>query len=556
MILKELLAKLGLDLDAQSFAKGQLAADALKGALALVAEVAKEVGKAMIEMTIGTVKAADHIDEVAQATGLTTDELQELAYAGSFSSLSMEDMAQSMGFLSKAIVGAAGNSKELKKVFRDLKIPVRDSGGNIRSTNDILGDLADRFSKMPGGAKKTALAMQIFGRSGKQLIPFLNAGKEGIAAFREEAHKLGVVLDEETIRKSTEVDDNMNRLEQTWKGVKFAVGQELLPVLGEVVGKTLEWVKANRELIATRIKQFFEALFAAARATYTAIVFVVDGIKQFIAEFKAGEGPIFNIVSALNPFVKILHLLYANWQAVKAAALEVWRVLDKLLAPIIRLLGPTIELVRKHWDSIVTAMKYASAAVLIPLAAIVGTVVAAFVAFGVAILVVISAIADLINWFRGAESVIGSFLSKWGKRLYEGFVQPWVDAASAVKNAFGAAFDWIAAKVEWAIGKVNEGLELLNKLPGVNIGTRKLGDVIAAMPGAPGAPGMPAPATSAPALETSQGGQLQQAISVVNQLNVTQQPGEDQTAFARRVASIIEEREQRVMREAMAGAGF
>jgi len=555
MQLAEFFAKLGLDLDAQSFAKGQLAADAIKGALGLVVDAAKAVGKAMVDMTIGTIKAADHIDEVAQSTGLSTDELQELAYAGSFSSLSMEEMAQSIGFLSKNMEGAASGSKELKATFKELGVSVKNPDGTLRSANDVLGDLADRFAAMPAGPKKVALSMQIFGRAGKQMIPLLNAGRAGLEKFRQEAHRLGVVMDEDLIRRSAEVDDNLNRLEKGWEGIKIAVGRELLPVLSSLTETTLEWVMANREAIASGIKSFFEAMATAARATYDAVVFLVDGVKQFIAEFKKGEGPIFTVVSALLPLVNLLSLLVQKWDAVKAGAMVVWEWLDRRLAPILKLLDPLLQFIAKHWETITKVMRYAMIAVLIPIAAVLASVIAFFVALGAAILTVVSAIADLINWFRGAESTIGSFLEKWGKQLYEGFVQPWVDAATIVRDAFGKAFDWIAAKVQWTLDKVNEGIELLNKLPGVNIGTRRLGDVISAIPTVPGAPGA-APAFSvpgaAPTLEAqAQAGSLSSAVNAV--FNITQKPGEDGEQFAQRVARIVADEQERRMREAMAG---
>lgn len=555
MLLTEFFAKLGLNVDAQSFAKGQLAADALKGALGLIADAAKAVGKAMVDMTIGTVKAADHIDEVAQSTGLSTDELQELAYAGSFSSLSMEDMAQSIGFLSKNMEGAASGSKELKATFKELGVPIQNADGTLRGTNDVLGDLADAFAAMPSGPKKVALSMQIFGRSGKQLIPLLNAGRAGLENFRKEAHRLGVVMDEDLIKRSAEVDDNLNRLEQGWEGIKIAVGRELLPVLSGLAETTLDWVMANREAIASGIKGFFEAIATAARATYDAVVFLVDGVKQFIEEFKKGEGPIFTVVSTLLPLVNLLSLLVQHWDAVKKAAAVVWGWLERRLAPILRLLAPLIEYVTKHWETITKVMRYAMIAVLVPIGAVLASVIAFFVALGAAILVVVSAVADLINWFRGAESTIGGFLEKWGKRLYDGFVQPWVDAANVVRDAFGKAFDWIAAKVEWALGKVNEGIELLNKLPGVNIGTRRLGDVISSIPTTSGAaPGAPAtiPVGGAPTLEAqAQAGSLTSAVNAV--FNITQKPGEDGEQFAQRVAKLVADEQERRMREAMAG---
>ena len=48
------------------------------------------------------------------------------------------------------------------------------------------------FSQLEDGPQKTALALEIFGKSGKDLIPLLNSGAEGHREFREFACSAGV----------------------------------------------------------------------------------------------------------------------------------------------------------------------------------------------------------------------------------------------------------------------------------------------------------------------------------------------------------------------------
>ena len=42
---------------------------------------------------------------------------------------------------------------------------------------------------MPDGVKKTAFAVDLFGKSGTAMIPMQNAGAAGLAAMQEEARK-------------------------------------------------------------------------------------------------------------------------------------------------------------------------------------------------------------------------------------------------------------------------------------------------------------------------------------------------------------------------------
>lgn len=76
----------------------------------------------------------------------------------------------------------------------------------------MLGDVAELFSLLPDGANKTALAVKLFGRSGAELIPLLNQGKEGLAEFDKLASDLGLTLDKETGKAAEDFNDNLTKL--------------------------------------------------------------------------------------------------------------------------------------------------------------------------------------------------------------------------------------------------------------------------------------------------------------------------------------------------------
>ncbi len=56
----------------------------------------------------------------------------------------------------------------------------------------MFADVAEALSRMPEGAEKTALAIAVFGRSGANLMPFLNSGRDGLAEMGAEAERLGL----------------------------------------------------------------------------------------------------------------------------------------------------------------------------------------------------------------------------------------------------------------------------------------------------------------------------------------------------------------------------
>lgn len=174
---------------------------------------------------------ADAMSKAAQSAGVSTTAFSELAYAGSLADVQSEMLGKSLGKLSSELVKAAAGDAPLRQLFEQtLGVKVRDAAGQVRAADIVLEDLADRFSDMEDGAKKTALAARLFGEElGPKLVPFLNQGRQGISAAREEARKLGLSISDEVAAKAETFNDNMTRMAKATEGAKLAIGTELLP---------------------------------------------------------------------------------------------------------------------------------------------------------------------------------------------------------------------------------------------------------------------------------------------------------------------------------------
>src|SRR3546814_14700800 len=109
---------------------------------------------------------------------------------------------------------------EGSKALQALGVAATDAHGQIRPTEQVLLDLAEKFADMPDGADKAALAIKLFGREGLNLIPFLTQGREGITALMEEAPRLGLVMPEDVARASEVFNDTLTRLSAIFEGVQ------------------------------------------------------------------------------------------------------------------------------------------------------------------------------------------------------------------------------------------------------------------------------------------------------------------------------------------------
>jgi hypothetical protein len=210
-----------------TFAK--TAAASLAGALSVGMFVA--AGNAAINY-------ADKIDEMSEKVGMAAEELSALSYAAKVNGVSMEQLQTGLTMLIRSMGQGA-------EKFDALGVSIYESNGQLRSANDVLIDVAQKFSEMEDGVGKSQWALELFGRSGLNLIPVLNLGAKGIADATEEARLFGRVISEETAKDAAKFNDNMTRLQEAMEGIALEITRDLLPSLIDLTEALLEMVKAG-----------------------------------------------------------------------------------------------------------------------------------------------------------------------------------------------------------------------------------------------------------------------------------------------------------------------
>lgn len=180
------------------------------------------------ETFAGTVKTMQRI------SGGSVEEVSGLAGAMKLAGVDASNVTGAITIFSKKL-GTAGQDAKATAAMNNLfGESIKDANGHVKSMAELLPGLADRFKDMPNGAEKTALATQLFGRSGAQLIPVLNKGSEGIAELTDKAKQMGLTLDESAMAKFNESKKASREFAATMEGLQITLGQAFLPVLEAV----------------------------------------------------------------------------------------------------------------------------------------------------------------------------------------------------------------------------------------------------------------------------------------------------------------------------------
>lgn len=236
----------GLDDASKQVAKfgKQLSGDLTKAAAIASAAFATAAGGISLAVK-NSINSMDELSKLSQKIGVPVEKLSSLKLAAELSDVSIEALGRSMSKLSTAMVTAAsGGVGPATSAFQALGI----SMGTLKSNDPsaVMEAVAKRFSEMQDGATKTALASAIFGqRIGRELIPLLNQGAEGLKAAREEAVAFGLVISTQTAKQAEEFNDNLKRLGTIPQGVANIISATLLPKLVEVTNGMVAWAKES-----------------------------------------------------------------------------------------------------------------------------------------------------------------------------------------------------------------------------------------------------------------------------------------------------------------------
>jgi len=202
-----------------------------------------------------TADAGDEIAKLSKRTGVSTEVLSGYSLAAKLADASLEGLGTGLKMLSRNMYDASNGVGEAKEAFDDLGISVINSDGTLRDSNDVMLDVAERFKNMDNGARKTALAMDIFGRSGADLIPMLNLGRDGLQQNYEEAKRLGLIYSKEAAEGAERFNDSLTTLKGALSGAGRQIAEVLMPIvtkavekITDIVAKVTEWTNAHPAL--------------------------------------------------------------------------------------------------------------------------------------------------------------------------------------------------------------------------------------------------------------------------------------------------------------------
>ena len=196
---------------------------------ASVASSALSSVRSLVSFGQAQADVVDNASKLAARLGMTYGEFAGLSLAADLAGVSMDTIGAASQKAEIAFARAAAGSATATAAFAGLGLSVEQLNG--MSAADRFDAIASAIAALPTEAQRAAAAVQIFGKSGSELLPLFAGGAEGIAAARAEAERLGLTLTNAQGQDVEAMNDSFTMVAKSIEGVVQQVVAYLAPAI-------------------------------------------------------------------------------------------------------------------------------------------------------------------------------------------------------------------------------------------------------------------------------------------------------------------------------------
>lgn len=239
--------------------KTDTTAGKVSSSLTKVGNALGKVGAAFAVFSATAIKSAmdwgSAVDDLSDKTGLAGEKSSELLLIAQRVGIGAEEaggmfakMARSAHTAAQAQADAAVQGKNSTDVYSRLGITLTKSDGTLKDTKELFYEVKKAIMELPDGLQKTAMEMEIFGRSGAAMHDMLHMSAEEMNAVLERGRALGLVLSTEQAAAWESFERDLNQTKGTLSSIGIAIGNELMPELKRLLDSVNDNVKAFANL--------------------------------------------------------------------------------------------------------------------------------------------------------------------------------------------------------------------------------------------------------------------------------------------------------------------
>lgn len=209
------------------------------------------IAAGMFAIAKQTAAAGDVFQKMAIRTGVSTQALSEFAHVAELSGTNIQEVEKSLIRMQKVAYDASNGLTSAKDTFTALGISATDVNGNLKDSGQLFEEVLDGLRGIENQAQRSAVAQEVFGKSGTKLLTIVNESADSVKRLREEARQLGITFDQKAADDAARFNDELDRFNKSIKGLSMELGKVLLPVISDLADRYVKFIKGARGLLET-----------------------------------------------------------------------------------------------------------------------------------------------------------------------------------------------------------------------------------------------------------------------------------------------------------------
>ena len=245
------------------------------------------------KVTGDTAKYGDEIEKNSQKVGLSYESYQKWDYAMQIAGTSMNDCTTGLKTLTNKFDDALKGSDSANEAFERLGLSVEDMSDWSRE--DVFDAVVRSLQNVEDETDKAAIANDLFGKSGQNLMPMFNSTNEDLDALMQTAEEYGFIMSDDMVEASADYQDSLLTMKKTMTGVRNSIAGKFIPVLTDAferIGTAINDFMSdeeNAEMITDLMSKAVEVLTGVIDGAIKAFVFIASHISSFVAWLKSGS---------------------------------------------------------------------------------------------------------------------------------------------------------------------------------------------------------------------------------------------------------------------------
>ncbi len=229
---------------------------------------------AMVKQALET---ADGVGKLNQKTGLTAETISVYSFAARTADVEQKNLNGAMIKFAQTMNDVEAGGTQATGAVRQLFGSANALDG--LSMDEKLRKVTDELAKLEPGSRKTALAIQFFGKQGADLIPLLDDMGGNFDEVKKKAEAMGLVISTDMAVATQKANDAMRDIQTSVEGAAIQFVSGLAP---SIQGISEGLLQATQSPGVNALKTLGEIIGNIGRGILSVFVIVGKGLGSYL----------------------------------------------------------------------------------------------------------------------------------------------------------------------------------------------------------------------------------------------------------------------------------